>query len=120
MDATPDPTSDGAPRLRVSTELGEPSVITAAGESDLDNIDPLSEAVEAALAHHPHLVLDLADITFADSTFLTALINARSSALEKDGSVRLLAASSTVRRLLELTGADVLFPPVTAGQLKQS
>ncbi|MFG1808100.1 STAS domain-containing protein [Streptomyces sp. NPDC049040] len=104
----------------MATEFGEPSVVTVAGESDLDNIEPFAAALDAALAHHPHLVLDLSGVTFADSTFLSALFNARNKAVDNAGSVRLLAVSSTVQRLLDLTGADVLFPAVTTEQLKQS
>jgi anti-anti-sigma factor len=119
MDASPVPAPAGSQRLAVTTELGAPSVVTVAGESDLDNIEPLYTAVDAALAHHPHVVLDLAGVTFADSTFLTALVRARNDALEKEGSVRLLAVSSTVQRLLYVTGAEALFPVVSAAQLKQ-
>jgi anti-anti-sigma factor len=120
MDATPVPSPAGSPRLAVATEFGEPTVVTVVGESDLDNIEPLSVALDAALAHHPHVVLDLAGVTFADSTFLTALVSARNRAAEEGGSVRLLAVSSPVQRLLDITGADALFPAVTPAQLKRS
>jgi anti-anti-sigma factor len=115
MDTSPVPPPDGTSRLTVTTVLGQPSVLTVEGESDLDNIAPFSRAVDAAVTYHPRVVLDLAGVTFADSTFLTALVTARNKALEKGGSIRLLAVSPAVRRLLDLTGADVLFPLATPG-----
>ncbi|WP_413966251.1 STAS domain-containing protein [Actinacidiphila polyblastidii] len=120
MDAEPVPSPDGSEPLTVASRLGEPSVITVAGDADLDGVVPLRQAVEAALAHHPHLVLDLTGVGFADSTFLTSLLLARNSALEQEGSVRLLGVSTQVGRLLDLTGAAELFPVITEEQLRQS
>ncbi|WSR66335.1 STAS domain-containing protein [Streptomyces sp. NBC_01198] len=88
------------------------------GEADLDGTGLLLGAVDRALDHHPHLVFDLAGVTFADSTFLTVLLQTRQTAASKGGSVRLLAPSASVHRLLSLTGALGLFPVISAGQLK--
>ncbi|WP_159450309.1 STAS domain-containing protein [Actinacidiphila paucisporea] len=96
--------------------MGSPSVITVRGEADLGGIGPLQEAVDRALAHQPHLVFDLAGVSFADSTFLSVLLQTRLSALEQGGSVHLRAPSTSVRHLLEITGALVLFPTVVAEQ----
>ncbi|MFG1811547.1 STAS domain-containing protein [Streptomyces sp. NPDC049040] len=109
------PFSEGEPLLRVTVELGEPGVVTVAGDADLDGRSSLREATERALAHCPHLAFDLGGVTFADSTFLTVLATARLEALERGGSVRLLAVSPAVQRLLDLTGAVALFPAVTPG-----
>ncbi|WP_433887444.1 STAS domain-containing protein [Streptomyces sp. CA-111067] len=98
--------------MAVTLQLGTPSVIGVAGEADLDGIGPLQHALEQAARHHPHLVLDLSGVTFADSTFLNALLRARDRALGEGGSVRLRAPSSCVVHVLAVTGADVLFPIV--------
>ncbi|MEV5788024.1 STAS domain-containing protein [Streptomyces sp. NPDC052287] len=90
------------------------------GAADLDGRSLVSDAVDRALDHHPHLIFDLAGVTFADSTFLTVLLQARLTALEHGGSVRLLAPSASVHHLLALTGALSLFAVVTAEQLKHS
>ncbi|SHN12769.1 STAS domain-containing protein [Actinacidiphila paucisporea] len=107
------------PQLSVECALGSPSVITVRGEADLDGIGHIQEAVDRALAHHPHVVFDLAGVSFADSTFLTVLLQTRLSALERGGSVQLRAPSTSVRHLLEITGALVLFPTVAAEHLRQ-
>lgn len=117
MDTSPVPEDE--PLLTVTVEFGEPSVVTVTGDADLDGQSSLREATERALAHSPHLVLDLSGVTFADSTFLTVLATARLEALEQAGSVRLAGVSAPVQRLLELTGATALFPDVAPGQLEQ-
>ncbi|WP_443054302.1 STAS domain-containing protein [Streptomyces sp. IBSBF 2435] len=120
MDSSADAAHQGGPPLSVTCALGSPSVVTVAGEADLDGAGSLRDAVDRALGHHPHLVFDLAGVTFADSTFLNVLVQARQTALDQEGSVRLLAPSPTVHHLLDLTGALALFPVITAEQLKQS
>lgn len=57
----------------------------------------------------------MSGVTFADSSFLSALLGARNRAEERAGSVRLLAGSPSVDRPLEITGTAVLFPLVEAG-----
>jgi anti-anti-sigma factor len=123
MDVVPVPAAGGDDednaRLTVEARLGEPSVITVSGECDLDSIGSLQGAVDAALDHHPHLVFELGEVAFADSTFLNVLLRARNTALERQGSVRLQSVSSQVQHLLDLTGAAGLFPTTSGEQLKQ-
>lgn len=111
MASTSDPAPLGA-RLAVSLALGEPSVVTVTGEVDLHGIAPVQDAVDRALEHHPHVVLDLAGVDFGDSTFLSTLLQARLNAQERSGSLVLLAPSAQILRLLSITGALELFPVV--------
>ncbi|MYS23786.1 anti-sigma B factor antagonist/stage II sporulation protein AA (anti-sigma F factor antagonist) [Streptomyces sp. DvalAA-14] len=119
MDSSAGSASRRGPLLAVTCALGEPSVVTVTGEADLDGLTLLQDAVDRALRHHPHLVFNLAGVAFADSTFLSLLVQTRLTALEQGGSVRLLAPSSSVHHLLSLTGALALFPVITPEQLKQ-
>ncbi len=107
-------------RLTVSLTLGEPSVVTVAGEVDLDGVGPVRDAVDRALDHHPHLVFDLAGVSFGDSTFLSTLLQARLHALERSGSVILLAPSTPVLRVLTITGALELFPVMNQEERRQA
>lgn len=75
-------------------------------------------AVDRALTHHPHLVLGLAGVTFADPSFRNVLIIARRIAEKQAASVCPPTPSDAMTRLLELADAAVLFPAVAAGQLK--
>lgn len=119
MDSSSDAAPPSGAQLTVACVLGSPSVITVRGEADLVGVDLLQAAVEPALAHHPHLVFDLAGVSFADSTFLSVLLQTRLSALELGGGVQLRAPSQSVRHLLGITGAIGLFPITAAGQIKQ-
>ncbi|MFF5719222.1 STAS domain-containing protein [Streptomyces buecherae] len=76
-------------------------VIAAAGEYDVDSITPLSEALHTAAKQYPKVILEACDITFADSTFLNLLLLTHQA-----GTLRLVAPSAQVRRLLEVTGVD--------------
>ncbi|WP_235032238.1 STAS domain-containing protein [Actinacidiphila yanglinensis] len=80
------------------------------GEADLGGIELLQSAADRALEHHSHVAFDLAGVTFADSTFLSILLQTRLNALERGGTVLLLAPSASVRHLLSITGALDLFP----------
>lgn len=117
MDYAAVPAPGDEPRLSVVLALGTPSLVTASGESDHDVVAELGRALDRALEHHPHVVLDLAGITFADSALLNALLLARQTAVGRQGDVRLATTPSTcVRRLLELTGTSALFPAATGGR----
>ena len=81
-------------------------LLTPVGEED-DTVD----AVSRALATDPppaHLVLDLSEVEFMDSSGLRALLRIHN---RHGDQIRLGPVSSVVERLLELTGTLDLFPP---------
>ena len=57
-----------------------------------------------------HLLVDLRDVTFMDSAGLGALVAIRKQARVFRGSFGVVAPSRQVRRLLELTSLDKVFP----------
>lgn len=86
------------------------AVVAAYGEFDLAACPPLLRALTAAAEEGPVVVLDLTEVTFADSTFLNTLLITR-----RLTELRLAGVSEQVLRLLEITGADQilrLFPTV--------
>jgi anti-sigma B factor antagonist len=87
-------------------ERGSALVLSLAGELDLYTAPALREALQGAVARSPErLVVDLAGVTFIDSTALGALVEARSKL--RDGDAFALAAPGLeVRRALEVTGLD--------------
>jgi len=117
MDAASTPSGE-PDRLTVVVRFGEPSVITVVGETDWDNLDSLRDAVREALAHGPQVVFDLGAVTFADSTLLNVLLEARTAAAELNGGVGVRATSGPVQRLFEITGAVRLFPVMTCDRLE--
>jgi len=88
---------------RSADDTGRP-VLTLTGSIDLQTRDRLIEAGRAVLAEESVLVLDLAGVTFLDSTGIGALVELSGDAKEASGELVLRNPSSRVERVLELTG----------------
>lgn len=57
-----------------------------------------------------HLIVDLAEVTFIDSTGIGALVGALRRARESGGNVAFCCARSRVRRVFEITGLLYALP----------
>lgn len=93
-------------------------VLAAAGDLDLASAPLLSRAIEQALDERPSpsvLTVDLAGVAFCDSAGLNALLTTRTRARNQSTEMRLAAPCEQVLMLLEMTGADALFPLEPAG-----
>ncbi|MEU6852366.1 STAS domain-containing protein [Actinacidiphila alni] len=86
------------------------AVITVAGDLDLGTAPDFYQRTTAALERHPVLVLDLARLTFCDSSGFNALLRLRRRTQEAGGEVVLAAPPDHLLRLLTLTGAEAVFP----------
>ncbi|MCW2602419.1 MAG: anti-sigma-factor antagonist [Pseudonocardiales bacterium] len=86
------------------------AMLRFAGEIDVANAGRIPQQVTSALAAPvPGVVLDLADVTFIDSTGIGALIAARNACVAAARTLRLARPSSQVQRMLEMTGLDDIF-----------
>lgn len=91
------------------TADGEPVLLRVAGEIDVATGPRLCRALGRALdsgAEHVHV--DLADVTFCDSTIVHALLHARTRAGTR-GTTLTLDLGEWARRLLDITGTTHLF-----------
>jgi anti-sigma B factor antagonist len=80
-------------------------IIAVAGEVDSSNAAELRDVFLSVLGEEPRsLVLDLAELTFIDSSGLGALISANREASIQFGTVTIRNPSAFVLRLLEETG----------------
>ena len=96
-------------QVATSTE-GDQGVVSASGELDANSAGHLRDACDEVFAQgQAALVLDLAGITFIDSSGLSVLIYAYKQAGERDGSLTLRSSSAAVNRLLEMTGQSERF-----------
>jgi anti-sigma B factor antagonist len=97
----------------VSSAIGAAgtTVINLAGELDVRTAGELRSAVTNALDEPDirGLHIDLAGVTFCDSTGIGALVGARKAALEHSIDQVLVHPSRQMRRLLELTALDQAF-----------
>ena len=87
------------------------TVIDLEGELDISVSAAIAEQAEAALATGRHLVINLSEATFIDSSTIHALFRADAAA-KKAGRKFVLQFGSraSVARVLEITGADAIFP----------
>ncbi|WP_410809481.1 STAS domain-containing protein [Micromonospora sp. 067-2] len=94
-----------------------------AGELDLGTAPELAAAIDRlAEAGERHVLLDLTDLTFCDSTGMSVFVRGDNRASADGGWLRLTGAVGRVERVLRVTGlADVLrYQPGTADPAPQS
>ncbi len=104
--------ADAAFAWSVAHDDGDRAVLTFSGEVDV----AVSERFRAALtdlaeAGTVHLDLDLDAVTLLDSYGLSILLHVRTRVLRQGGSLRVIALSPQVRRLLDTTGTRALLLP---------
>jgi anti-sigma B factor antagonist len=104
--------------LRLSLREESPSaelVLDVAGEVDLLTAEQLTDAVTSALARRPPvLVIDLAAVTFLDSSGLSVLAQAHADG-GRDTIVRVVAVEDTLaHRAITLTGMHQLLSVFTS------
>lgn len=85
-------------------------MLAASGEIDLYTAPNLqTRLTEAVRDTSPHVVIDLSNVEFCDSTGMNVLLAALKRARERGGSLSLAGPQSPVRRILEITGLDTVF-----------
>lgn len=83
------------------------SVIKISGEIDISNVERLQRAIDPLTATAPeHLVFDLSDLQFVDSSGLALLL----ATSRKAGTVQLRRPTPIVRRIVEISGLGDVLP----------
>lgn len=82
------------------------AVVVLRGEVDMAVIAAFTALLDQAIVASPHLVLDMADVTFLDSSGLRVIAMA-SLQVAGHGSVSVRNASRAVARVFELSGMNV-------------
>jgi len=96
---------------RTSTEPGR-LVVALAGECDLAGRDELAAVLLAAVDRTSVVFVDLAGLTFIDSSGVHGLVTAYHAARQTGGRLYVINAGGTVAEVLDLTGiGDLLRPP---------
>jgi anti-anti-sigma factor len=92
----------------LTVEVSQVAFITLRGEVDLAGVDELQNAIEPFLAPGQTVVLDLSEVTFADSTLLKVLAQARGKLSDAGGALMVRNPSDQARRILTLGELDDL------------
>jgi anti-anti-sigma factor len=106
----------GRDPLEIAVERTEQrTLVTLSGELDASTAsslyDKLSE-LEVEDAHN--VVLDLAQVTFMDSTGLAVIVTEHKRLRHSDGALTIFSPPSSVRRLFEITGLTTVLDIVPA------
>jgi anti-anti-sigma factor len=115
-------------RRRVEVDLGDISIhrhvtvdgvlcLAVAGELDVATSGRLDAAISesADAGDLTHLVVDLDQVTFLDSTGIQTLLDGRDSATERGLAFRVMNPHGVVRRALEITGVLALLTDGSSG-----
>jgi anti-sigma B factor antagonist len=96
--------------LTLSTEQADGvAVIRVTGDLDLSTVSAFDAELEQLLTAE-HLVVELADCTFIDSSALRALVRAQKLVAGSGGTLALVAPSQPARRVLEIATLDRFVP----------
>ena len=89
-----------------------PVVVVLPAEIDVTNADDVHERLVSALSSGVEAVIaDLTSTSFCDSSGVHAIMHAHERAAARDVRLRLAVSSGgSVRRVLQLTGADSIMP----------
>ncbi|MEU1040661.1 STAS domain-containing protein [Streptomyces sp. NPDC005551] len=104
-----------AERAPVSVDVTLPgddvALFTVEGFLDVDTVPELRRHLSGRVSRGSrHLLLDLAAVSFMDSSGINAIVQARAEARAVGGSVRLISPTPAVRRILDLTGVNMAVP----------
>ena len=97
------------PQFRAEVvELGDGlGVVALAGEVDIDTAPQFKQAVRAAIdGGASSLIVDMAAVTFIDSTALGVLVSGVRQVRERDGALAVVSVEENINRIFELTGLN--------------
>lgn len=102
-------------------KLSDGTGVTVTGEVDMSNSQILEDYLNDEIqSERKDLFLNLADLSFIDSSGLAVLLNTRRLLQSFNRSLVLVSPSQVVRRVLEITGLDGAFEIHTAGRPEYS
>jgi anti-anti-sigma factor len=95
--------------MNITRHSGDPSLLrlALAGELDLATVDQLRLHVKQELITYrspSRLVVDLAEVSFCDSTGLGALLAAQTDAADHDIALHVINPSGMTRKVMQATG----------------
>jgi anti-sigma B factor antagonist len=92
------------------------TVVQVGGDLDIESDESFQQILLHIMrSYSPRLLLDLAGVSFMDCAGVRALVMTRRRAEMRKGSLRLVAASMKVRRVITITGMKDIFPVTGSG-----
>lgn len=94
----------------VPREVGDVVILDIKGEIDLYNTPELRQAIENQISRGKNkIIINLADVSYIDSSGIGALISAASTLKKYNGSLKITNLYGAVRKVFELTKLTSFF-----------
>jgi anti-anti-sigma factor len=100
-------------RVTADAEQGLPAVLELGGEFDLDTVPEIDRFLRRSLGplyHQDHLVIDLAETAFVDSSFIAFLVRLSASLRARRQELLLVRPRGQVRRVFGIVGLANVIP----------
>lgn len=96
-----------------SRSQGDHTIVVTTGEIDLYTAPRLHSELAAVIdksAPSSRIVVDMSGVEFCDSTGMNVLLSCLRKARDRGGELELAAPRPAVRKILQVTGLDSVFP----------
>jgi anti-anti-sigma factor len=111
MPASASRSGDPQGTIRVDRETDDIVAVCLEGSFDLTNASTLDDQVQQALDRGHHLILDLSEATFIDSSVIRVITSAsRSAGRREQNMVIQLGTATIVERALEIARIEQVLP----------
>jgi anti-sigma B factor antagonist len=100
--------------------LGDLALVRVSGEVDLSWSQQVRKAILDALAEAKAVGVELSQVSYIDSSGIAALVEGFQNARGKNQKFSLIAASRSVKSVLELARLDRVFPMVDSVEAAQA
>lgn len=97
--------------MQIQTEeQGKITIVKFGGEIDLYNAPEVKETIQKLVnAHRFHILFDLGEVTYVDSSGIGAMISSLTNVKRHRGSLKLCNLTGPVKKVFELTKLNSFF-----------
>jgi anti-sigma B factor antagonist len=96
--------------IKTEQAAGETYVIALTGEIDLYTAPEFKQLLDVIGQGAKHVVVDLTDTTFIDSTTLGVLVGGVKRLRPNDGQLSIVCSDRNITKIFEITGLNRVFP----------
>ena len=93
------------------SQSGDRVTVNLQGKITFENTGEIREKMKEILREEnlKHLLLDMKEVSFIDSSGLGLLVSIKNTMIRKDGTFAILNLSDTVKKIMKQTGLDRYF-----------